>query len=45
MYGRYFITTDEGILSRAEALHDLCHVIVLKPSDFLALVQENMAKR
>jgi hypothetical protein len=37
-YGRYFITTDERILSRARALQELCHVIVLKLSEFLALL-------
>jgi hypothetical protein len=42
-YGGYFITTDNRVLSRAEVLHDRYHVIVLKPSKFLALVQEYKA--
>ena len=40
----YFVTTDDRILNRAQALQERCCVIVLKPSEFLALVQEHMAK-
>ncbi len=42
-YGLYFITTDERILSRADSLHDLCRVIVLRPSEFLALLKQHTA--
>lgn len=41
-YGRYFITTDERILSRTQVLQERCQVIVLKPSAFLALVREHL---
>ena len=37
-YGSYFITTDKRILLRAEQLVRECIVSVLRPSDFLELV-------
>jgi hypothetical protein len=44
-YGRYFITTDERILSRAQSLEGRCSITVLKPSEFLALVRNDIAKK
>jgi hypothetical protein len=38
-YGSYFITTDARILDRAEALRKSCGVLIVKPSEFLALVK------
>jgi len=37
-YGSYFVTTDNGILRRADALHDLCQIDILKPSQLLVLI-------
>ncbi|MGH8628481.1 MAG: hypothetical protein ACREYC_25525 [Gammaproteobacteria bacterium] len=38
-YGSYFMTTDTRILDRAQALRDSCGVVIVKPSEFLALVK------
>jgi hypothetical protein len=38
-YGSYFITTDAKILDRAVALRAACGVLVITPSQFLALVK------
>ena len=40
-YGSYFITTDARILNRADALRKSCGVVIVKPSEFLALVNES----
>jgi hypothetical protein len=37
-YGSYFITTDERLLKRAEAIRTECTVDILRPSQFLELV-------
>ena len=42
-YGSYFITTDNRILSRAQALRHRCTITVLKPSEFLALVKQQIS--
>lgn len=42
-YGSHFITTDNRILSRAQALWHRCTVAVLKPSEFLARVKEQIS--
>jgi len=42
-YGSYFITTDNRILSRAQALRHRCTVTVLKPSEFLALLKQQIS--
>lgn len=39
-YGSYFITTDVRILTRAAPLRKICEVLIVKPSEFLALVRE-----
>lgn len=44
-YGHYFITTDKRILSRAKALQDCCGVVVVPPSDFLAIAKHFIAER
>ena len=36
--GTYFITTDARILVRAKPLRKICEVLIVKPSEFLALV-------
>lgn len=41
-YGSYFITTDSRILKRADALRNEVSVMVLKPSEFLALARQHM---
>ena len=38
-YGSYFITTDTRILDRAGALLKSCGVVIVRPSEFLALVK------
>jgi hypothetical protein len=38
-YGSYFITTDTGILNRAPALRICCGVEIVRPSEFLAIVE------
>ena len=38
-YGSYFITTDERILKRKNALLQLCGVSILKTSEFLPMVK------
>lgn len=38
-YGSYFITTDTRILDRAQALRDSYGVVIVKPSEFLALAK------
>jgi hypothetical protein len=40
-YGSYFVTTDNRILRREQALFDLCSVRVLKPSEMLNIYQEH----
>lgn len=42
-YSPYFITTDNRILNRAEALRQRCTVTVLKPSEFLALAKQHIS--
>ena len=37
-YGSYFVTTDNGILRKKDALRDLCQIEILKPSQLLALL-------
>ena len=43
-YGSYFITTDKRILSRTEQLEKECTVLVLKPSEFLALAYQYIGR-
>lgn len=43
-YGSYFITTDKRILLRAEQLARECTVSVLRPSEFLALVNHHSSR-
>lgn len=38
-YGSYFITIDERILKRAQALRTCCGVEIVRPSEFLAMVR------
>lgn len=44
-YGSYFITTDDRILRRADALRRRAGVEVVRPSEFLALLTKNLAER
>ncbi len=44
-YGSYFITTDSRILDRASRLRSACDVTIVKPSEFLRIVKEHLAKR
>lgn len=44
-YGSYFVTTDSRILSRAHKLKSACNVIVLKPSEFLAIAKQFLARQ
>ena len=44
-YGSYFVTTDSRILSRADMLKISCDVVVLKPSEFLAIVKQYKNKQ
>ncbi len=37
-YGSYFVTTDAGLLKRAEEIKTECGVDILRPSQFLELV-------
>ncbi len=39
-YGGYFITTDSRILKRAEELFRLCQIRILKPSEFVSVVEQ-----
>jgi hypothetical protein len=41
-YGSYFITTDNRILARSTTLADLCPIQVLRPSEFLNLVEDHL---
>ena len=43
-YGSYFITTDNRILKMKNKIHKLCNVTILKPSEFLSLVMEELGK-
>ena len=43
-YGHYFVTTDNRILNKGDQLNVRCGVVILKPSDFLALVEHYMAE-
>lgn len=43
-HGSYFVTTDSRILNRAEVLCSACGVIILKPSEFLSLVNQCISK-
>lgn len=38
--GKYFVTTDKGILKKAEELKKFCEIEVLLPSEFLKLLDE-----
>lgn len=38
-YGSYFVTTDERLLNRADALRSACGVEILRPSKFLELAR------
>lgn len=38
-YGSYFVTTDERLLKRADAIRTECGVEILRPSQFLELVR------
>jgi len=40
-YGSYFITTDTRILDKATEQLGVCNIDILKPSQFLAIVQAN----
>lgn len=40
-YGRFFVTTDKGILKRKAELGQLCSVIVLLPGEMLRLIGAN----
>jgi predicted nucleic acid-binding protein len=42
-YGSYFITTDDRILRRADALRRRAGVEVVRPSEFLAIVKMSLA--
>jgi hypothetical protein len=44
-YGLYFIITDKRILSRAKALQDRCGVVVVRPSEFLAIAKHFIAEK
>jgi len=45
-YGSYFITTDNRLLKRKKALFNrFKSFIILKPSEFLSLVEENLNKQ
>jgi hypothetical protein len=44
-YGSYFITTDDRILKRADALRRRVGVSVLKPSEFLAMTKQYLAAK
>lgn len=44
-YGSYFVTTDSRILNRASELRSACHVIVLKPSEFLSVVNQYLERQ
>jgi hypothetical protein len=39
-YTGYFVTTDERILKKKNELKNICAARILKPSEFLSLVQE-----
>lgn len=44
-YGYYFITTDNRILSRSGMIRKICHVVILKPSEFLVLVKRHASDK
>lgn len=44
-YGSYFITTDGLLLKRKDALQKLCAVDIVKPSEFLLLVEKYRTKK
>ena len=44
-YGTYFITTDERLLSRANALRTRCSVEVLRPTEFREIVERFIRER
>lgn len=37
-YGSYFVTTDSRILKRADILCSNCNIVIVKPSDFLIIL-------
>jgi hypothetical protein len=41
-YGSYFVTTDGRLLKRADEIWAACGVQILRPSEFLALVQNHV---
>lgn len=43
-YGSYFVTTDKRILDKADALRRRCGVEILRPSEFLKLVEHALAE-
>jgi len=40
-YGKFFVTTDKGILKRKSELNELCGVVVLLPNEMLRLIGTN----
>jgi len=38
-YGKFFVTTDKGILKKKVELNQLCGVIVILPSEILSLIE------
>ena len=39
-YGGYFITTDERILKRRDELKGICDAIIVRPSEFVAVLKQ-----
>ena len=44
-YGRYFVTTDRGIFKHAPTIRKRFSLVILKPSEFLEIVKENITNR
>lgn len=42
-YGSYFVTTDARILKKQAELHQLCGVIILKPSEIMEIIRRYKA--